>query len=467
MSRAVNLLEGSIPKALAKLAFPIMGTSLIQMAYNLTDMIWIGRVSSGAVAAVGAAGMYLWLANGIVTVPRMGGQVNVAHALGAGNRDRAGEYAKAAFHMGLIFVLVCTIACIFLSKPLIAFFNLNQESVIRDARIYLVIVGAGLFFSFMNQIFTGLFTAMGNSGVTFRSTTVGLAANIVLDPLFIFGFGPIPEMGVAGAALATVLAQAIVFFMFLRAARKDSILFQGLRLRSKSISGAWRDISRIGLPVAVQSIIFSSLSMIIARLIAGWGDDAVAVQKVGSQIESISWMTADGFATAVNAFIAQNHGAKKKDRIRRGYFTAMGLMACWGVFTSFVLIVFPEAIFRIFITEAAVLPKGVDYLRILGYSQLFMCLEITSAGAFQGLGRPMAPTVIGVLGNAARIPMAMALSATVLGLNGIWWSITISSILKGLIVPVWFLILLRQYMNAGGDAGAVFRRKGRKQVGRQ
>lgn len=446
MRQKINLLEGSIPKALAKLAFPIMGTSLIQMAYNMTDMIWLGRQSSDAVAAVGAAGMYMWLANGIATVPRMGGQVKAAHALGAGERERAAEYARASIQIGLIMIVLCTVVYTVFHRGLIDFFRLNQEHVVRDARIYLIIVGIGMFFSFMNQILTGLFTAMGNSIITFRSTTVGLAANIVLDPVLIFGLGPFPAMGVAGAAIATVLAQAIVFAMFFLAAKRDTALFDKIHLWSRSKWHTWKEIGQIGCPVAVQNIIFSSLSMIIARLIAGWGDTAVAVQKVGSQIESISWMMADGFATAVNAFVAQNHGAGKKERIKKGYQTAALLMAGWGVITSLVLIFCPGVIFQVFIAEREVLPMGVDYLRILGFSQLFMCLEITSSGAFQGLGKPMLPTVAGVIGNTARIPMAMALSATALGLNGIWWSISISSIAKGIVVPICFMVTLRNYL---------------------
>lgn len=446
MSKSVNLLEGSIVKGLAKLAFPIMGTSLIQMAYNMTDMIWIGKVSSNAVAAVGAAGMYLWLANGVVTVPRIGGQIKAAHAMGAGEDQKAADYGKAAIHMGLVMVVICTLICMLMHKPLIAFFKLNHESVVRDAENYLIVVGAGLFFSFMNQVFTGLFTAMGRSIATFRSTTVGLAANIILDPVFIFGIGPVPKMGVIGAALATVLAQAIVFAMFCLEARKDTRIFKKIHVFTPSSMQDWKVMAKIGVPIAVQSTIFSSLSMIIARLVAGWGDAAVAVQKVGGQIESISWMMAEGFGSAVNAFVAQNHGANKKDRIKRGYKTAIGLMLGWGLITTTALLLFPEPIFRIFISEPEVLPMGVDYLRILGYSQLFMCMEITTAGAFQGLGRPMAPTILSITGNAARIPMAIALSATALGLNGIWWSISISSIAKGIIVPVWFLIIFRKYL---------------------
>lgn len=449
MKKQVNLLEGSIPVTLAKLAFPIMGTSFIQMAYNLTDMIWIGRVSSNAVAAVGAAGMYLWLANGFVTIPRMGGQVKTAHALGAGEKQRAADYAKCAFHIGIVLMLLCTLVYVFGNGPLIGFFRLNQADVIKDARTYLVITGLGMSFSFLNPIFTGMFTAMGNSMVTFRATTAGLLVNIVLDPLLIFGIGFLPGMGVAGAALATVIAQVIVFAMFLLAARKDQILFQRIAFFTKSKRDDWGEITRIGLPIAVQNVIFSSLSMIIARLVASWGDTAVAVQKVGSQIESISWMTADGFATAINAFVAQNHGANKKERVYKGYGAGISIMLAWGLLTTCVLFFFPEPLFRIFISEEAVLPMGVDYLRILSVSQLLMCVEIASAGALQGLGRPMIPAVTGITGNVLRIPLAMLLSMTVLKLNGVWWSISITSILKGLVVGGCCFAVICRYRGSG------------------
>lgn len=446
MSKSVNLLEGSITKSLAKLAFPIMGTSLIQMAYNLVDMIWIGRVSSNAVAAVGAAGMYFWLANGIIGIARIGGQVKLAQSLGAGNKEDARRYTAAAVQTGLLFSVVCTILLICFHKGLIQFFKLNHESVVKDAEIYLIIVGAGLLFNFMNQVFTGLMTARGKSTITFCATTTGLALNFILDPVMIFGMGPFPRMEVAGAALATVLAQMLVFFMFFRELHKEKELFGRKNLFRKIPFLYFERSVQIGIPIAVQNTLFSAISMIIARLIAEYGDAAIAVQKVGSQIESISWMTAEGFASAVNAFVAQNHGAGKRQRVQRGYTTAMRLMILWGIITTIALIVFPEFFFRIFITEEEVIPMGVDYLRILGVSQIFMCMEITSSGAFQGLSHPIPPAVTGIIFNSARIPMAMVLSASVLGLNGIWWSISISSIIKGIIVPVWFWVLLRNYL---------------------
>lgn len=448
----INLLEGNIAGTLAKLAFPIMGTSFIQMAYNLTDMIWIGRVSSNAVAAVGAAGMYLWLATGFVTVPRMGGQVKTAHAIGAGESRKAGDYARAAFHMGILLMLLCTGIYVFANEALISFFKLNQESVIRDARIYLVITGLGTSFTYLNLIFTGMFMAIGNSMVTFRATTVGLIINIILDPALIFGVGFFPELGVSGAAIATVLAQVIVLIVFLLEAGKDKVLFDKFSLWEKSGIQEWKEITKIGFPIAAQSTIFSSLTMLIARLVAGFGDAAVAVQKVGGQIESISWMTADGFAAAINAFVAQNHGAGKKERVYKGYLTGISIMLLWGFLTTVILYIFAGPLFSIFIPEKEVLPMGVNYLRILSISQMLMCLEIASAGAFQGLGRPMIPAVAGILGNASRIVLAVLLSTTALGLNGIWWSISISSIAKGVVVGLCFVFVIRKYRLSGQKA---------------
>ena len=438
MKTRINLLEGNILPALSALALPIMATSLIQMTYNLIDMIWIGKIGASAVASVGAAGMFMWLSNGLATLAKMGGQIKVGHALGAQKKEDAASYAQSSIQMGIVFAIGFGILSIVFADEMIGFFQLNSAQVIQDAKLYLMITCGLVIFSFMNQIFTGILTAMGNSRTSFIATGIGLVLNIVLDPLFIFGFGAIPPMGVAGAAIATVLAQLVVMLLFLYTILRDTVLFSNIHILHSYSSQHTMEIFRIGLPSAVQSMLFSGISMVIARLIAGWGDAAVAVQKVDSQIESISWMTAEGYAAALNSFVAQNHGAKNTDRIREGYRLSMIVMLSWGVFCSLVLIVFPQLIFQVFIQEAEVLPMGVDYLRILGVSQLFMCMEITTAGAFSGLGKTLPPSIVSITLTGARIPMAILLGRW-LGLNGVWWAITISSIGKGIVLLGWFL----------------------------
>ncbi len=302
----MDLLKGYILCSLTLLALPIMGSQLVQMAYNLTDMIWIGRVGAGAVAAVGAAGMFMWLSNGMAVLPRMGGQVKVAQSIGAGDIEAAGRYAAAALQMGGVMSLVYTVAMFVGAGPLIGFFRLNSAEVEAQARAYLIIVGFGMFFSFINQVLVALINATGNSRTPFFAMAVGLGANIVLDPVLIFGVGPFPKWGVAGAAVATVTAQGIVFALLARYAVQDQTLFAHVHLKRPAARSELAAISKVSGPATAMNIIFPLIGMVIARLVAGWGDAAVAVQKVGSQIESIpAWMTADGFAAAVNSFIAQ------------------------------------------------------------------------------------------------------------------------------------------------------------------
>lgn len=441
--RKIDLTKDPILPSLAGLALPIMATSLIQMAYNLIDMLWIGRIGSAAVAAIGAAGMYMWLSNGLATLAKVGGQVKVAHALGAKREEEAAEYAQSALQLSLIFGIGFGLISVVAATPMISFFKLNSAAVIADAEIYLQITCGGVVFSFLNQVFTGVLTAMGNSRVTFVATTIGLVFNIVLDPAFIFGLGPLPAMGVVGAALATVFSQVIVTAIFVVIAYKDHVVLRKIHLLKSFHKESMAQIIRIGFPIGVQSMFFTAISMIIARMVAGFGDAAVAVQKVGSQIESISWMTAEGFGAAVSAFMAQNLGAGSKERIIKGYRVAIGLEIVWGILCTVLLIVFPDYIFKIFITEKEILPMGVDYLKILGVAQFFMCIELTTAGAFTGLGKTIPPSITSIVLSAVRIPIASVLVAGGMGLNGIWWSITISCILKGIVMFVWFLYYLK------------------------
>lgn len=445
MNHRTDLLKGNILKSLISMALPIMATSLLQMAYNMTDMIWIGRVGSNSVAAVGAAGMFVNLSTGITAFLRVGGQVNVAHSYGAGDRDRAAGYARNAVQLGVLLSLIYGVLVCLLRKPLIGFFRFTNPEVISQAQIYLLIMGAFIVFNILNPIFTAVITATGNSRTPFRISAAGLVLNLILDPVLIFGVGFLPAMGVAGAAAATVFAQLVVFLLYLRYMKKDPHVFGKMRFFRRPDRELLKNITRIGLPASIQSVMFTVIGMVIGRIIAAWGETAVAVQKVGVQIESISYMAADGFSAATSSFIAQNYGAGQYDRSRKGYFTALGVMACWGVLTTCVLVFLPSFIFRIFIPEPEVIPLGVDYLRILGYSQFFMCLEILTAGAFSAYGKTAPPSLVSIVFTALRIPMAILLGKTSLGLNGVWWSISISSILKGIILVCLFIPFMKRF----------------------
>lgn len=445
MNHRTDLLKGNILKALVTMALPIMATSLLQMAYNMTDMIWIGRVGSDSVAAVGAAGMFVNLSAGISAFLRVGSQVNVAHAYGAGKKELAASYARNALQMGVLISAVYGLIVCLLRGPFIAFFRFTKPNVIHDAETYLLIMGIFIIFNIINPIFTAVITATGNSKTPFKISAMGLIINLILDPVLIFGVGAMPEMGVFGAAAATVFAQMVVFVCYIFYMKKDEQVFSMMNFSDPMDKDLLASITRIGMPATIQSVMFNGIAMVIGRIIAAWGETAIAVQKVGIQVESISYMSADGFSAATNSFIAQNYGAKQYERSRKGYRTALKVMAVWGIFTTCVLVLLPSQIFRVFINEPDVIPLGVDYLRILGYSQFFMCMEILTAGAFSAYGKTLPPAVVSIIFTSMRIPMAMLLGHTALGLNGVWASISLSSVFKGVILVVLFAAFMRKF----------------------
>ena len=446
-----NLTQGSILSALFKLAIPIMGTSFVQMAYNMTDMIWVGRVGSRAVAAVGTAGFFTWLAMAFILIPKIGAEVGVAQSIGKNDMKEAKVYIKHTLQMIVVIALIYALSLITFRKPLIGFFNLGEPDIIQNAINYLVIISFGLVFYFINPVFTAIFNGYGESRTPFIINSIGLLVNMVLDPLLILGLGPIPRLEVAGAAIATVIAQAVVTLIFVLNARMRPELSSGLNLFKAPDMAHINKIFKLGLPVALQSGLFTLFAMVIARIIAQWGPIPIAVQKVGSQIEAVSWMTAGGFQTAMSTFVGQNYGAKNWDRISKGYMVGLAIMTVIGIFTTGLLYFGARPIFSIFIPEPESISYGVVYLKILALSQLFMCIELTTAGAFNGLGNTVPPSIIGIVFNALRIPGALILSATSLGLNGVWWAISISSIFKGVILATWYMMLLKKSNKAIGE----------------
>lgn len=434
MKKSVNLVSGNISSTLIKLSLPILGTSFIQMAYNMIDMLWVGRIGSSAVAAVGTAGFFTWFGSALVFISKIGAEIGVSQAIGKKDVKERNKFIYNSLLINIVIAIMYTMFLIVFRKEVVGFFKLGDYEINNMAISFLVVVSLGMIFSFLNPLFTGIFNASGSSKIPFIINTIGLIVNIVADPILIFGLFGFPALGVVGAALATVGAQAIVTVIFIISFIKNGY---SLKLKNKKYieKKTIIKICRLGIPTALQNCCFAFFAMIIGRLIASWGPVAIAVQKVGSQIEAISWMTAEGFGAALTAFVGQNYGANRWDRILKGYKITMILAGFIGIFATILLIFAGKNIFSIFIPEAEAIEAGGTYLRILGLSQLFMCIEITTAGAFNGLGNTVTPSWVSIILTGLRIPIAILLSGIdTLGLNGVWWSISGTSIAKGIIL---------------------------------
>ncbi|WBW97435.1 MATE family efflux transporter [Oceanirhabdus sp. W0125-5] len=457
MKKRIDLTEGNIYEKLFKLAVPIMLTSFLQMAYNMMDMYWLGNYDSSgeAVSAAGTAGFFSWFGFAFILLAKIGAEVKVSQSIGQKRFEDTKKYIKSAIQIILALGVFYTLVILIFKKDFIGFFNIEDEIINKMAVDYLGIIAFGLIFYFINPVFTAIFNGSGDSTTPLIMNFTGLILNMILDPLMINGIGPFSEMGVSGAALATIISQSVVtiaFIMAIKLSKKGKTLFNGVNILSRIEVSHMRDILIIGAPVAFQSGLFTFFSMTIGRIISGIDPVGIGVQKVGSQIESLSWMTAGGFQTALSAFVGQNYGAKKWDRIYKGYLSALSIVAVFGIGVTCTLIFGAEPIFKAFISDEEPLRMGIVYLRILGLSQLFMCVEITTAGAFNGLGKTFVPSLVSIIFTGARVPAAYILSKyTALGIEGVWWSISMSSMFKGVVLVSLFSILLMRRPEVGID----------------
>ena len=302
-----SLTEGGILKKLLLVAVPIMGTQFMQMAYNLTDMFWLGRVGSDAVAATGAAGMYLWLSFGFLLIGRMGAEIGVSQHLGRGDKKGALAFSQNSGLIALVLGFAFGLVMILFSRSLAAFFNFREEEVASETAAYLLITGIPMAANFVAGVAAGTFIASGNSRTPFILNAVGLVANVILDPILILYL----EMGVKGAAIATAVSQliscsALIIALFASKGRP----FERYLLRFKPELLKIKLILKWSLPIGLESILFCFLSMVTSRIAASFGADAIAVGRVGSQIESLSWLIGGG--------LHFNHRSAHGRQFRRG-----------------------------------------------------------------------------------------------------------------------------------------------------
>ncbi len=441
--KQVDLLKGPILPTVVKLAMPIMATSFVGLAYTLTDMFWVSSLGERAVAAVGTGGTLFWLVDSLFTVPRVGGQVLVGQSLGAGQPHEARSWARSSLRLGYGLAALLSLIFLFFRGPLTAIFQFNDLYTITRTETYLWIVGLGLIPRVGGRLYSAILTASGNSFTPFVIFVTGLILNMILDPLFILVF----ELDVAGAALATLLSESAAFILMLVAVKRNDLLSR-LGVLTKPLE--WqrlKPIAKLGLPMAAQSAVHATMTIFISRLIVRFGDLAVAAQRLGAQIESITWMTADGFAVAVNAFMAQNFGAKRNSRVKRGYWTGFWLVFAIGSLTTLTLYVFGGGITSLFFKDPQAVIYSVDYLRVLSASQLLMGIQILTTSAFAALGQSFIPSLVVTLAMAARLPLSAVLSGTALGVNGIWWAFTITTNVAGLLLLIMFPFYMRRHQD--------------------
>ncbi len=422
--KKVDLTSGNVLNTIIALAMPLVGTSLLQFTYNLIDMIWVGGLGSNAVASIGSSSFFIGMGYAINAMVVVGGSVKVAHAIGAKEEKMTNKYINTAFALNLTIGILYATCIVLFGKNLLDYLGINNLEVEKDALSYLIISGVSMIIVFFNTLFTRIFSSFGNNKISLKISGIGILLNIVLDPIFIYTL----NLGVNGAAIATTISNLVVFIMSIKASKG---LYRFNLIKYFDIK-MLKEIVVLGFPNAAQRVIFTLINISLAKIIAIYGAEAIAAQKIGLQIESITFTIIGGFNGATSSFIGQNIGAKKIDRISKGYNICIKLGIFYTFLITLVLLFIPDKIAQIFVKDALTIKITADYLRIIGVSQILASVEMITNGAFIGLGATKYAASISIGLTLIRIPLAIVL-VKFLGVNGIWWSIAISSMVKGVV----------------------------------
>ena len=438
--RQQQITQGSLRRSFFVLAGPAIATMSAEFILHFTDMIWVGRLGGPVPVAVVTSSMFaLWIVWSLVSVLTVGTVAVVSRHFGAREYDKSSYVSTQSVIYGLFVGLIIAILGVALTP--LAFRAMDSSpQVSAGGIVYLrILLGASVLFIFIN-VMGSIFRATGDTKTPMIITLIEISINIVLDPIFIFGWGPIPRMGTTGAAIASIIAITFACAAYVIFLMKDRLSIGLNPLKSKKIDFklAWR-IIKIGLPLSIAGILFSLVYFIINRVATQFGDNTVAAMGIGNRCESISYLLCFGASMATSTMVGQNLGANNPARAEKSGWIALFYTGIFTLFITGLFLTIPEQITRIFISDATVEPIVKNYLLIIGLSQVFMASEIVLEGAFSGAGDTLPPTIIGIFWSLLRIPLAYLLCFQFdMGSNGIWIAISSTGIIKGIIMAIWW-----------------------------
>lgn len=448
-------LRGSLDKRILQLALPAAGSSLVLVIHRAVDMWWIHGLGTDAVASLTVSTVSVWMYAAVGWLVAMGLTALVARYAGARRRAAAGYVAAQGLRWAAALGALCGIVGWFIA-PLL-FDAADAEPAVRAAGLaYTRIYWIGGAFVLLQFAGDAVFRAHGNARTPFRVAILALLLNMVLDPIFIWGWGPIPALGVPGAALATVVAgvagASLIFVAMLRSGylarrqppeaemRFDAATWIGRPRLAGLDPMLFLRIARVGSPTFAASLLFNLILLELLRVAtAAGGPAAQAGLGIGHTGEGIAYILCLGWSAAASSLVGRHMGAGQLQTAERAAWRAAAQCAAlclvWGV----VLFAFAEPIAGLFADDPAAQAHAVSYYRIVALCLVPQAYELVLDGAFGGAGLTVPPMVVGVSLSLLRIPLAWWAAFDLgLGVAGIWWVICVTAALRGVIVAWWF-----------------------------
>ncbi|MBU4140695.1 MAG: MATE family efflux transporter [Candidatus Omnitrophica bacterium] len=437
-SRKLDLTEGNTVRNIWALALPMMLGNIMQTAFNVVDMIWVGRLGSEAIASVAMSGVVLFVIITLIIGVSTGTQTLVARFMGAGKCADAENVAMQSLIIGAVLSVALAGAGLILARPILQILG-AKTMILQLGTDYLKIIligGLGMVYLFLA---CAIFRASGDALTPMLIMIGATILNVILDPLMIFGIG-FPRMGVKGAALATVLSRGLAALLGLY------ILFRGssrLRLHLAKLQANIKTIARIvkiGFPNSIQMASRSIVGLVLMAIVARYGSYAIAAYGIGLRIFSVVLMPGFALATSAAILVGQNLGARKFLRAQTSARQAAGFNTLLMGLAGILFFTFSANLISVFDTNPDIVKLGAEYLKITSFGYIFVAQGLVLGRSLMGAGDTISPMLISVFALLGiQIPLAVILPNHLhIGISGVWWAILISSVLQGALTCFWF-----------------------------
>jgi len=419
----VDLINGSIGSSLFLFALPMRIGNLFQQLYNMADSIIVGRfVGENALAAVGASYALTTVFISVAIGGSIGASVLTSRFLGAEDYGNLHLSINTALCFFVAFSIVLGVLGFLFSPHILEALN-TPEAIRPQAIEYLRIYFAGLPFLFMYNVIAAIFNALGRSRIPLYFLIFSSVLNVVLDLFMV----TVLQMGVAGVAIATVLAQglsAVLSFVVLRRLIKVYPGVKGVPLFNRKYLAK---MLRVAIPSTLQQSIVSIGMMLVQSVVNGFGEAALAGFSAGMRIESICVVPLSAMGNAVSTFVAQNIGARKWERVAKGYYASYGFLLAFAFVILIVLEFFNESIIESFLPQessAEALQTGVAYLRFMGFFFILLGLKMATDGVLRGAGDMSVFTLANLLNLTIRVLFSYGF-APIIGIQAVWIAVPV------------------------------------------
>lgn len=418
------------------LALPMMIGIAAIIFFNIVDTFWVGRIGPLELAAMGFTFPVAMVITNLTIGLSIGATAVIAHALGEGHDDKVKRLTTDALLLALLVVVAVSLVGLATIDPLFSALGADEETLpLIHQYMEPWYLGVGMLV--IPMVGNGAIRATGDMKAPSLVMVAAGLVNAVSDPILIFGWGPIPAMGLRGAAIATVGSYAISMtgMLYLLHFRERMLTFA---LPSVSrLVGSWKAILRVGLPAAGTNLLTPLAAGAVTRIVAGHGQHAVAAYGVGTRIEGLSMIGMYAMTAAITTFVAQNHGARNGERIKEALRFVTKAALVWGAVVAVLVFAASGLIARIFNDDAEVVSMTTAYLRIVPFSYAPFGLAICVAAMFNALDMPLKATGLAAIRLLAlAIPLAW-LGSTLYELNGIFLGIVAANLIMGLIAGLY------------------------------